>query len=48
MAGAIANAVHHATGIRVRSLPISVEKVLGHESSADQRQTMRQVGPPTR
>ena len=30
MAAAIANAVYHATGTRVRSLPISVEKVLGH------------------
>jgi CO/xanthine dehydrogenase Mo-binding subunit len=28
MAAAIANAVYHATGIRVRSLPISIEKVL--------------------
>ena len=28
MAAAIANAVYHATGTRVRSLPISVEKVL--------------------
>jgi len=28
---AIANAVYHATGTRVRSLPISIEKVLGHE-----------------
>jgi len=26
---AIANAVHHATGTRVRSLPIAIEKVLG-------------------
>jgi xanthine dehydrogenase YagR molybdenum-binding subunit len=31
MAAAIANAVYHATGTRVRSLPISIEKVLGHE-----------------
>jgi xanthine dehydrogenase YagR molybdenum-binding subunit len=30
MAGAIANAVYHATGMRFRSLPISIEKVLGH------------------
>src|SRR5262249_14636193 len=30
MAAAIANAVYHATGTRVRSLPISIEKVLGH------------------
>jgi len=29
MAGAIANAVYHATGTRVRSLPISIEKMLG-------------------
>jgi CO/xanthine dehydrogenase Mo-binding subunit len=29
MAAAIANAVYHATGLRVRSLPISIEKVLG-------------------
>ncbi|HET8946803.1 MAG TPA: molybdopterin cofactor-binding domain-containing protein, partial [Candidatus Polarisedimenticolia bacterium] len=28
MAAAIANAVHHATGVRFRSLPISIEKVL--------------------
>jgi xanthine dehydrogenase YagR molybdenum-binding subunit len=33
MAAAIANAVYHATGLRVRSLPISIEKVLEHESS---------------
>src|SRR6185436_3798422 len=32
MAAAIANAVYHATGTRVRSLPISIEKVLGQES----------------
>jgi xanthine dehydrogenase YagR molybdenum-binding subunit len=29
MAAAIANAVYHATGTRFRSLPISIEKVLG-------------------
>jgi xanthine dehydrogenase YagR molybdenum-binding subunit len=29
MAAAIANAVYHATGTRVRSLPNSIEKVLG-------------------
>jgi hypothetical protein len=34
MAAAIANAVYHATGTRFRSLPISVEKVLGHQSSS--------------
>ena len=33
MAAAIANAVYHATGTRVRSLPISIDKVLGHKSS---------------
>ena len=34
MAAAIANAVFHATGARIRSLPISIEKVLGHESAS--------------
>jgi CO/xanthine dehydrogenase Mo-binding subunit len=34
MAAAIANAVYHATGTRVRSLPISIEKVLGRESGS--------------
>jgi xanthine dehydrogenase YagR molybdenum-binding subunit len=29
MAAAIVNAVYHATGTRIRSLPISIEKVLG-------------------
>jgi len=33
MAAAIANAFYHATGIRVRSLPITIEKVLERESS---------------
>ena len=28
MAAAIANAVYHATGTRIRSLPISIEKML--------------------
>lgn len=28
MAAAIANAVYHGTGTRIRSLPISIEKVL--------------------
>jgi len=32
MAAAIANAVYHATGTRIRSLPISTEKVIGQES----------------
>jgi CO/xanthine dehydrogenase Mo-binding subunit len=34
MAAAIANAVYHATGSRIRSLPISIDKVLGPESAA--------------
>lgn len=34
MAAAIANAVYHATGTRVRSLPISIEKMLEHPSSS--------------
>jgi xanthine dehydrogenase YagR molybdenum-binding subunit len=28
MAAAIANAVHHATGVRVRELPIKIENLL--------------------
>ena len=35
MAAAIANAVYHATGIRIRSLPITIEKVLEQESSSN-------------
>jgi xanthine dehydrogenase YagR molybdenum-binding subunit len=35
MAAAIANAVYHATGTRVRSLPISIEKVLGQHWVSD-------------
>jgi hypothetical protein len=34
MAAAIANAVYHATGTRVRSLPISIEKVLGQQATS--------------
>jgi hypothetical protein len=34
MPAAIANAVYHATGNRVRSLPIAIEKVLGYEQGA--------------
>jgi len=34
MPAAIANAVYHATGTRVRSLPIAIEKVLGYEQGA--------------
>ena len=33
MPAAIANAVYRATGMRIRSLPISIEKVLGQQSS---------------
>ncbi|HEY2369041.1 MAG TPA: molybdopterin cofactor-binding domain-containing protein, partial [Polyangiaceae bacterium] len=29
MGGAIANAVHHATGVRVRDLPITLDKIMG-------------------
>jgi xanthine dehydrogenase YagR molybdenum-binding subunit len=32
---AIANAVYHATGLRVRSLPITIEKILEHASAGD-------------
>ena len=35
MSAAIANAVYHATGTRVRSLPISIEKVLTHEDAKE-------------
>jgi len=28
-AAAIANAVYHATGVRVRDLPITIDKLLG-------------------
>jgi len=34
MAAAIANAVYHATGARIRSLPISIEKMLRSESAS--------------
>jgi len=33
MAAAIANAVFHATGLRMRSLPMSIEKVLAGDTS---------------
>jgi len=33
VAAAIANAVYHATGTRVRALPITIENMLGRESS---------------
>ncbi len=32
---AIANAVYNATGVRVRDLPITLDKILGHTSFAD-------------
>jgi CO/xanthine dehydrogenase Mo-binding subunit len=37
MAAAIADAVHHATGARIRLLPISIEKVLAHEAASARR-----------
>jgi xanthine dehydrogenase YagR molybdenum-binding subunit len=49
---AIANAVYHATGTRVRSLPISIEKVLSTlpsalESTARERATKTSAIPST-
>jgi xanthine dehydrogenase YagR molybdenum-binding subunit len=32
VAAALANAVYHATGIRVRELPITLDKLLGKSS----------------
>jgi xanthine dehydrogenase YagR molybdenum-binding subunit len=29
MAAAITSAVHHATGVRVRELPVTIDKLLG-------------------
>jgi xanthine dehydrogenase YagR molybdenum-binding subunit len=29
MAAAVANAIYHATGLRIRSLPITLDKVAG-------------------
>jgi xanthine dehydrogenase YagR molybdenum-binding subunit len=29
VAGAVANAVYHATGVRVRDLPITLDKIIG-------------------
>jgi xanthine dehydrogenase YagR molybdenum-binding subunit len=34
MAAAMANAVYHAAGTRVRSLPVSIEKMLEQQLSA--------------
>jgi hypothetical protein len=48
MAAAIANAVYHATGTRVRSLPISVEKVLaggGHRIASSPSQEWPSASP---
>ncbi|WP_167666440.1 (2Fe-2S)-binding protein [Micromonospora narathiwatensis] len=36
VAAAIANAVHHATGVRIRDLPISLDKLLPDERTAGQ------------
>ena len=47
MAAAIANAVYHATGTRVRSLPISIEKVLGHESVSPRTGSSLEAIPAT-
>ena len=43
MAAAIANAVYHATGTRIRSLPVSIEKVLGKEVSGPRTSSQRDV-----
>jgi xanthine dehydrogenase YagR molybdenum-binding subunit len=32
-AAAIANAVHHATGIRIRELPIRLDKLIGDRAN---------------
>ena len=46
MAAAIANAVYHATGTRFRSLPISIEKMLGSEfSNRRMSSKLNQPGP---
>jgi xanthine dehydrogenase YagR molybdenum-binding subunit len=31
-AAAVANAVHHATGVRVRDLPITLDKLVQHDA----------------
>jgi xanthine dehydrogenase YagR molybdenum-binding subunit len=38
-AAAVANAIFHATGKRVRELPVTVDKLLDNESQSGQRQT---------
>jgi xanthine dehydrogenase YagR molybdenum-binding subunit len=47
MAAAIANAVYHATGTRIRSLPISIEKLLGHESASPRTGSSLEAIPTT-
>ena len=47
MAAAIANAVYHATGTRIRSLPISIEKMLGHESASPRTASSLEAIPTT-
>ena len=47
MAAAIANAVYHATGTRIRSLPISIEKMLGHESASPRTGSSLEAIPTT-
>jgi hypothetical protein len=45
MSAAIANAVFHATGTRIRSLPISIENVLGHESASLRTRSLPEAVP---
>ena len=47
MAAAIANAVYHATGTRIRSLPISIEKMLGRESASPRTGSSLEAIPHT-
>jgi xanthine dehydrogenase YagR molybdenum-binding subunit len=47
MAAAIANAVYHATGTRIRSLPISIEKTLGRESASPRAGSSLEAIPTT-
>ena len=49
VAAAIANAVYHATGKRVRDLPITLDKLLSDERSAEEPPaTGRATGDPAR
>jgi xanthine dehydrogenase YagR molybdenum-binding subunit len=43
MAAAIANAVYHATGTRIRSLPISIEKILGGDAASPRTGSARET-----